>query len=75
MKDKFVFPCKDCILLPLCNAQYSEHPHHIYRSAFRLAKKCSILTKHLDDHYYDGGTSYDFLRPIIDFYSNRGSSD
>ena len=68
-------PCKDCITLGVCTAQFREHPKHRYRSAHLLAIKCSILTSHLNKHYYKPNTEYSFLGSVITFFSDNKRSN
>ena len=75
-------PCKDCITLSACMAQYKRIPHLKLQSAYTLYLKCSILSSYLNNRGLNKGIlnegytnkSYTtLLDRVINFYSyNKG---
>ena len=74
-------PCKDCIVLPICQAEFHGGPTlHPYVNVNRLYVKCSILTTYIKKYWLE----YDFknmetsmLRcpvshhPVISFFTDN----
>lgn len=67
-------PCKDCILMAICNSKMHNSKTGFLSSAYTLQKECDILKKYIDDHHskiLDSTTVEVLLSPIHEFFMKR----
>lgn len=60
-------PCKECIVLPICNTQYKRKADQPYTSALDLSFKCSIMTNYVKEHPRKEGDT--MFEPIMKFFA------
>ena len=68
-------PCKDCILMAVCNAKMYSHEDCDGMNAFDLRNKCDILSKYLEKYYskvIDKTTTRTSLVPVHKFFMTTG---
>lgn len=66
-------PCKDCITLAICMAQYRSTPERKYRAVHLLTIKCSILKDYLDNNRGKVNPIGSHSLPAIDFFEDKGN--
>jgi len=67
------FPCKDCVLMAMCNAKMHKKETSNGINAFDLRNECKILNKYLEQNhstFIDKTTMSISLMPVHKFFMN-----